>query len=187
METSRKARSHFRAGLLGGIILAGLGVLLLGPARGQIKREDFYRTDLFGRLSYDAPFWSRSSPPFANLVLVFVDEAALEKFGRMPDETLDRRAQIKLLQRLIDDGVDGQFVHEDLDLTSRGGRLTADIQAVIAGMGAANRDPERFPDPDRLDICRQENRHVAFAWASHFCFGAPLARLEGQIAFGSVL
>jgi cytochrome P450 len=60
-------------------------------------------------------------------------------------------------------------------------------QAVIAVMGAANRDPERFPDPDRLDVTRQDNRHVAFAWAGHFCFGAPLARIEGQVAFESVL
>jgi cytochrome P450 len=60
-------------------------------------------------------------------------------------------------------------------------------QAVIAVMGAANHDPERFPDPDRLDISRTDNRHVAFAWASHFCFGAPLARLEGQIVFDSLL
>ena len=67
------------------------------------------------------------------------------------------------------------------------GRLIRKRQAVIAVMGAANRDPERFPDPDRLDICRQDNRHVAFAWASHFCFGAPLARIEGQVAFESVL
>jgi pimeloyl-[acyl-carrier protein] synthase len=68
-----------------------------------------------------------------------------------------------------------------------GGKMIRERQAVIAVMGAANRDPERFPDPDRLDICRQDNRHVAFAWASHFCFGAPLARIEGQIAFETVL
>jgi pimeloyl-[acyl-carrier protein] synthase len=68
-----------------------------------------------------------------------------------------------------------------------GGKTIRKRQAVIAVMGAANRDPERFPDPDRLDLGRQDNRHVAFAWASHFCFGAPLARIEGQTAFESVL
>jgi cytochrome P450 len=73
---------------------------------------------------------------------------------------------------------------EDMQL---GGKLIGKRQAVIASMGAANRDPERFPDPDRLDISRSDNRHVAFGWASHFCFGAPLARIEGQIAFEALL
>ena len=74
-----------------------------------------------------------------------------------------------------------------LDDVQMEGKTIRKGQAVIAVMGAANRDPERFPDPDRLDICRQDNRHLAFAWGAHFCFGAPLARLEGQIAFETML
>jgi cytochrome P450 len=77
-----------------------------------------------------------------------------------------------------------RVAHEDTEL---GGKTIRKGQTVIAVMGAANRDPEQFPDPDRLDICRQDNRHVAFAYGSHFCFGAPLARLEGQVAFETVL
>jgi cytochrome P450 len=79
----------------------------------------------------------------------------------------------------------------------RTGRI-ANVDAEIAGekidegtlvlglIGAANRDPAHFPEPDRLDLRRADNRHLAFGWGIHFCLGAPLARVEGQIALGTL-
>jgi len=68
-----------------------------------------------------------------------------------------------------------------------GGKLIREKQAVVAVMAAGNRDPERFPAPDRFDIGRKDNQHLAFGWAAHFCFGAALARVEGQVAFETIL
>src|SRR5438309_511615 len=68
-----------------------------------------------------------------------------------------------------------------------GGKTIWKGQATIAVMAAGNRDPERFPEPDRIDIDRTDNRHLSFGWACHFCFGAPLARIEGQAAFEALL
>jgi cytochrome P450 len=78
----------------------------------------------------------------------------------------------------------GRICHED---TVLGGVPIGKGAAVMAVMAAGNRDPRRFVDPDRLDLERQDNRHLAFGWAAHFCFGAPLARMEGRIAFAALL
>jgi len=68
-----------------------------------------------------------------------------------------------------------------------GGKMIRRGQTVVAVLAAGNRDPERFPNPDVLDLKRGDKGHLAFGWAAHFCFGAPLARMEGQIAFGTLL
>lgn len=67
-----------------------------------------------------------------------------------------------------------------LDDVAVGGYRIPRGSTVILWLGAGNRDGERFPDPERFDIARQDTHHLAFGAGAHYCLGAPLARLQGR-------
>lgn len=111
---------------------------------------------------------------------------------RHPDQLAKLRADLSLIPSAVEELLryespsqhTGRLAPDDIEM---GGKQIKKRQAVMAVMAAANRDPERFPDPDRLDITRHDNGHVAFGWGAHLCFGAALARIEGQIAFEEMI
>ena len=69
---------------------------------------------------------------------------------------------------------------EDLEIQ---GVPIAAGENIVVTLAAANRDPDAFAEPDRLELARRPNRHTSLAFGPHFCLGASLARLEGRIAF----
>jgi cytochrome P450 len=109
-----------------------------------------------------------------------------------PDQLAKLRADHTLLPGAVEELLrydspvqrTGRITSTDVELD---GRTIQKGSLVVTAIGAANRDPAHFPDPDRLDITRRDNRHIAFGFGIHFCLGAPLARLEGQIAIGTLL
>lgn len=111
---------------------------------------------------------------------------------RHPDELRRLRSNLSLIPSTVEEMLrfeppsqhTARVAPFDVEL---GGQQVRKHQAVIAVMAAGNRDPERFHDPDRFDIARKDNRHLSFGWAAHFCFGAALARIEGQVAFEALL
>ena len=106
----------------------------------------------------------------------------MEKLQR--DQSLIPTAVEEMLRYESPSQHTGRLAPEDVEL---GGKVIRKGQAVMAVMAAANRDPERFPDPDRFDVARADNRHLAFGYAAHFCFGAALARVEGQEALEAIV
>ena len=77
-----------------------------------------------------------------------------------------------------------RFAREDVRI---GETVIPRGEMVLVVIAAADRDPDRFPDPDALDITRSDNKHLAFGKGIHHCLGAPLARMEGQIAIATLL
>jgi cytochrome P450 len=78
----------------------------------------------------------------------------------------------------------GRIMVEDAEV---GGQLLRKDDRVFAMLTAANRDPAVFEAPDELDLRRAPNRHLAFSKGPHFCLGAPLARVEVQVALQTIL
>jgi len=111
---------------------------------------------------------------------------------RFPDELRRLKDNPGLLKSAIEEGLrfesSNQLGNRRLaaELEIGGERLAAGTYLHI-GIGAANRDPAQFADPDRFDAAREPNRHFAFGSGVHICLGAVLARLEGTIAIGRLV
>jgi cytochrome P450 len=137
----------------------------------------------------------------ANTVLLFVagHETTVSLLGcgmlsllRNPAELLKLRANPSLMGKAIEELLRyeapiqffGRMAKEDLSL---GGKRIKKGQTVFIIVGAANRDPEQFPEPERLNIERIGNSHLTFGHGIHACIGQYLARVEGSIAFGALL
>ncbi len=111
---------------------------------------------------------------------------------RNPEELKRLKEQPELIDSAIDEllrydspvQLDGRTLVEDVEM---GGKRMRAGQQVVAVVGAANRDPAAFTEPNRLDIGRQEKSHISFGRGIHYCLGASLAKLEGQIAFACLL
>ena len=111
---------------------------------------------------------------------------------RHPDALAALRADPSLIEPAIEellryDGPTQAQVRVALEDIELHGKTIRAGDRVFVMVNAANRDPARFPEPDRLDLARADNAHVAFGYGAHFCVGAPLARLEGQLAIAAVV
>jgi cytochrome P450 len=118
-----------------------------------------------------------------NAILCFLDH---------PGELARVRARHELLSSAIEEvlrhrtPIQAVFRVARRDVDSHGRTIPAGSLALVM-IGAANRDLRAFSDPDRLDVARNPNPHLAFGHGIHFCLGAALARLEGRIALGDLL
>jgi cytochrome P450 len=111
---------------------------------------------------------------------------------RHHDQLLRLRGDLALMPRAIDemlrfDGPVQATVRNCTTATNIGETEVAVGELVFVIIAAANRDPFKFADADTFDIARMPNEHVAFGEGIHFCLGASLARMEGEIALSTML
>jgi cytochrome P450 len=135
----------------------------------------------------------------AVLILVAGNETTTNLLGNAvltllnhPEELAKVRADRSLVPALVEEvlrynsPVQVIFRRTAQDVELEGGKIPAG-QNVFLLLGSANRDERQFPDPDRFDVARNPQDHVAFGYGIHYCLGAPLARLEGRNALEALL
>jgi cytochrome P450 len=109
-----------------------------------------------------------------------------------PSQLAALRAELSLVSSAVEEMLryDGPIQLNNRRLIAPmqiGGRTFPEGTLITIGIGAANRDPAQFPDPDRFDVGRKPNRHVAFGHGDHVCVGMNVARMEGRLAFSRLL
>ncbi len=111
---------------------------------------------------------------------------------RNPDQLAKLRADPGLIEGVVEEGLRYESPIQMLarvaleDLTLHGLTIRRGDRVALV-IGSANRDPGLCPDPDRFDVTRGELKHVAFGGGPHFCLGAALGRLQGQVAIAAVV
>jgi cytochrome P450 len=177
---------------------------LAGYVKGMVERaRSAPGDDLLGALVRAEEQGDRLSEEelFANAVLLMIagHENTTNLIGngtlallRHPDQMRRLRDDPSLAPQAVEELLrfdsPNQFIRRRAteDLTA-GGKAVRKGQVLLLFLAAANRDPAHFPDPDRLDLTRDPNRHLAFGHGPHYCLGSPLARLEAQVAFRTML
>jgi cytochrome P450 len=190
-----EAREHRRE-----VARAFTGYLREVIAERRARPEDDLVSALIAARDGDAALTEAEMVISVALLLVAGHETTVNLIGngvlallRAPDQSELLRARPELLPSAIEELLrfDGplerasqRIALEDMEIA---GTPIPKGAWVHVSLGAAGRDPAVFESPDRLDVTRAPKRHVAFGHGIHFCLGAPLARLEGQIAIGGLL
>ncbi len=155
-----------------------LSILVAQCDAGNLDGDELYSTVV---LLFSAGFLTTASLVGNGLLALFRHPQEMARLWRNPglvapavEEMLRYDSPLQLAHRQV---------MEDMEVS--GSRLRQG-ETVFTLLGAANRDPARFPEPDRFDVGREGKDHLAFAWGLHFCLGARLARMEAQLIFAGL-
>jgi cytochrome P450 len=147
---------------------------------GPLSEQEMVAT---GRLLFGAGFVTTTNLIGNGMVTFLRHPGEMARFWADP-KGLAATAVDEILRYESVVQTNGRWVYEPIELGPVGSTEKIDAgQVVIPLIGGANRDPERFPQPERFDVARKGEMPLTFGWGIHHCLGAPLARMEAQIVF----